>query len=64
MKISNLFKFFKRKLICKHKTIGEGWFVQGVRFRECSDCGEVEIEGTGKHSFTKLVNEEYTHNRK
>lgn len=65
-----LFKFstWLKIKTCPHKNIGEGWFIQGVRFRKCDDCGELETEKAGcemdyKAPFTILVNEKYTNQR-
>ncbi len=60
---TKIYTLFKRKVICKHENIGEGWFIQQVRFRKCEDCGETEVEGSGIHSFVKLTNSTYTNHR-
>ena len=48
---------------CNHENIGEGWFVQQVRWRKCEDCGDTEVEGIGQIPFKKLVNKKYTNQR-
>jgi hypothetical protein len=66
-KIKNLINkasTWAKKKTCIHKNIEEGWFVQGVRFRECNDCGETEVESHERYPFTKLVNAKYTNHRK
>lgn len=62
-----MFKFIKQ-LFCKHKNIDQSWFVQGIMWRNCTDCGANEIEGilnvsAGKLPFTKLVNKEHNNYR-
>jgi len=64
----NKFANWLKRQTCTHNHIGEGWIVQGVRFRHCDDCGETEVEKAGcemdyKHPFTKLVNNKYTNQR-
>ena len=63
-KLINKISTWVKKKTCIHKNIEEGWFVQGVRFRQCNDCDEREIESTGRYSFTKLVNAKYSNQRK
>lgn len=57
-----MFATWLKKKTCQHpiEKIEEGWLVQDVRYRQCSDCNEYEVSDVnGRYKLLKNYDRKY-----